>query len=79
MRRDSMGRPQTREVDMKKYLFIIALCSSLGACAASPGPQAGDNDLLSFSDLANEITVGFKDRSNTQAREAEIEGPLGTP
>ena len=79
MRRDLVGRPQTREVDMKKYLFIIALCYLLGACAASPGPQTGDNDLLSFSDLANEITVGFEDRSNTQAREAEIEGPLGTP
>jgi hypothetical protein len=74
-----MGRPQTREVNMKKCIFIIALCASLGACATTSGPQTGDKDLLSFSDLANEITVGFEDRNNTQAREAEIEGPLGTP
>jgi hypothetical protein len=57
----------------------MALCALLGACATPVGPQNGDTDLLSFSDLANEITVGFEDRSNTQAREAGIEGPLGTP
>jgi hypothetical protein len=64
---------------MKKCIFIIALCASLGACATQAGPQTDDNDLLSFTDLANEITVGFEIRSDIQARETEIEGPLGTP
>ena len=64
---------------MKNRIIIIALCATLGACATTSAPQSGDSDLLSFTDLANEITVGFEDRSNTQARTAEIEGPLGTP
>ena len=79
MRPDTEERLPTREVEMKKHIFIIALCFSLGACAGLPGAPAGDSDLLSYADLANEITVGFEARSAAQAREAEIEGPLGTP
>jgi hypothetical protein len=72
-------RLSTREVEMKKYLFIIVLCSALGACVSSPGARTGDSDLLSFTDLANEITVGFEERRVKPERQAEIEGPLGTP
>jgi hypothetical protein len=40
---------------------------------------ADEGSLLSFADLANEITVGFEEQSPAEILEAEIEGPLGTP
>jgi len=64
---------------MKKLIFIIGLCSALGACATPSGTRAGSGDLLSFAELANEITVGFEQRKPAPQREAEIEGPLGSP
>ena len=64
---------------MKKLMFIIVLSETLSACASPSGTLADEGSLLSFADLANEITVGFEERSPPEIREAEIEGPLGTP
>jgi hypothetical protein len=59
-------------------MFIMVLCFSLGACATSTGAQ-GEGDLLSWTDLASEITVGFEERAEKPPADIEIDGPLGTP
>ena len=64
---------------MRKVIFIMALCTSLGACATGSDARSGDGNLLSFDELANEITVGFEERSNAQVASTSVEGPLGTP
>lgn len=79
MRPATEERLATREVDMKKFIFIIILSAALSGCASPSGMLADEGSLLSFADLANEITVGFEEQSPAEILEAEIEGPLGTP
>jgi uncharacterized lipoprotein YajG len=73
------GECMAREVTMKNALFTIALCLFLGACSTQPQARHDGRTLLSFDDLANEITVGFKDIDETQAAVVHPELPLGTP
>jgi uncharacterized protein YcfL len=54
------GGLATKEVNMKKYIVIIMLILSLSACSMHNGRHADDHTLLSFSQLANEITVAFE-------------------
>ena len=69
---------------MKKSIFILMLCGLLGACANHvPSPQAG-NSLLSFDDIAAEITVTYESLEAPQsdtalaARSTPSNGP-GSP
>ena len=63
---------------MKKLLFIIVLATLQSGCASQSGhPVQGT--LLSFEDLASEITVGYEELSDGKASDRDIEGPLGTP
>jgi len=64
---------------MKNALFIIALYLFLGACSTQPQARHDGRTLLSFDDLANEITVAFEDIDETQAAMVQPESPLGTP
>ena len=48
---------------MKKSLFIICLCAFQAACATQPAEYSSGSALLSFNDLASEITVGYRDIS----------------
>ena len=73
------GERMTREVTMKSTLFIIALCLLLGACSTQPQARHDGRALLSFDDLANEITVAFENIDETQAAMVQPDSPLGTP
>ena len=73
------GERMTREVTMKSTLFIIALCLLLGACSTQPQAPHDGLTLLSFDDLANEITVAFENIDETQAAMVQPDSPLGTP
>jgi len=48
---------------VKKSLLIILLCALQGACASQSGVVSDTSALLSYSDLATEITVGYEDLS----------------
>ena len=51
------GKPETREVEMKKLFIFILLATIQPACSIqAPQPEA-QPALLSFADLAAEITV----------------------
>lgn len=52
--------PETREVEMKKSIFFILLASFLGACSTQLPVVSSTPALLSFNDLATEITVGYQ-------------------
>jgi hypothetical protein len=51
------GAQLTREVLMKKLFIIIGLASLQLACTTQPPQPAPQGALLSFNDLAGEITV----------------------
>jgi len=63
---------------MKNILSIIMLCVFQGACSTPAVVSHGSSSLLSFNDLANEITVAYEDMSTNQPA-ADDDGPLGTP
>jgi len=73
------GETANTEVAMKKSIFIMLLVALQAGCT-TPGP-ASDNDrvLLSFQELANEITVGSETREPIQANTIADDMPLGTP
>ncbi len=52
---------------MKKYILIICLCSLQVACSAQSVVADGRGSLLSYSDLANEISVAYRDISTGNA------------
>ena len=58
--RDTDVTRQTREVDMKKSFFLMLLAASLGACSIQQPVADQKPVLLSFTDLATEITVGYQ-------------------
>ena len=64
---------------MKKSLLIICLCVFQAACAAQPVGTDSGLSLLSFNDLANEITVGYRDISTERASGADNDEPADTP
>jgi hypothetical protein len=64
---------------MKNLLLIIALISTQCACAGQPQRAASADALLSFGDLANEITVGFEDFNAASRTNPEAELPIATP
>ena len=70
---------ETREVDMKTFFLIIALCVSQAACVSQSHVAREANVLLSFSDLANEITVGVETMDTTDADVLPNDMPMGTP
>ena len=45
---------------MKKLIVIIGLCALQGACASQQPAPADSRVLLSYQDLATEITVGLE-------------------
>ena len=69
----------TREVKMKKSLLIICLCAFQAACSSQPIVTTDGSALLSFSDLANEITVGYRDISRDIPTDQDDKETLGTP
>jgi hypothetical protein len=54
------GGRKTREVGMKKLIVIITLCALQAACAGQQPVPADDGVLLSYQELATEITVGLQ-------------------
>lgn len=64
---------------MKKSLFIICLCVFQAACATQPVATDGGSSLLSFNDLASEITVGYRDLSVETAPKAISDEGADTP
>mgnify|MGYP001814825900 FL=1 len=64
---------------MKKLLFIIVLAAFQSGCASQSGYPGRGGTLLSFEDLASEITVGYEVLADEKAPDTDIEGPLGTP
>jgi len=69
----------TREVIMKNLFLIISLCLLQCACASQSQPPEDSHALLSFSELANEITVGFEDGGSERVLTPAGDTPLGTP
>ena len=61
----------TREVIMKKLIVIITLCVLQAACAGQHPMPVEDGVLLSYQELATEITVGLEALSVD-----EIDGPI---
>jgi hypothetical protein len=73
------GDTANTEVAMKKSIFIMLLVASQAACT-TPGPASGnDGVLLSFQELANEITVGSENPEPIQVTASTDDMPLGTP
>jgi hypothetical protein len=56
---------------MKKLIVILALCALQAACAGRQPMPAEDSVLLSYQELATEITVGLEALSVD-----EIDGPI---
>jgi hypothetical protein len=64
---------------MKNLLLIIVLLSLQCACASQPQATGHAPVLLSFSELANEITVGFEDIGKHRRADRHANTALGTP
>lgn len=64
---------------MKNAFFIITLSVLQAACAGQAQVSGGAGALLSFAELANEITVGVEELGNERAVDAPGITPLGTP
>ena len=64
---------------MKNMFLIINLCLIQCACSSQPQPAEDGRALLSFSDLANEITVGFEDGDSKRVPTPDGDTPVGTP
>ena len=64
---------------MKKTIFIIVLSAFQAGCASQSGYSSGGGTLLSFEDLASEITVAHEELGDEKAPDTETEGPFGTP
>ena len=70
---------ETREVVMKKIMFIIGLCVLQCACAVQNPQPVNSESLLSFADLANEITVAYVDMSEVTEFDAIDIEPADSP
>jgi hypothetical protein len=64
---------------MKKLISIIALCAVQSACVSQAPASRGDGVLLSFADLASEITVGVETADTSESDQLPDDMPLGTP
>lgn len=64
---------------MKNLFLIINLCLLQCACVSQPQPTEDGRALLRFSDLANEITVGFQDGDSKRVPMQVGDTPAGTP
>jgi hypothetical protein len=64
---------------MKNLILIISLCFFQCACASQPQPTEDSRTLLRFSDLANEITVGFRDGDSKRVPTQVDDTPAGMP
>ena len=69
----------TREVEMKKSLLIILLCATQYGCSTQTGTLDTQNTLLSYNDLANEITVDYENVSGRSIDRRNDDEPLDTP
>lgn len=69
----------TREVEMKKSLLILLLCAVQGACASHPAVVDNENTLLSYAELANEITVGYENVAGRGIDRQTDDESLDTP
>ena len=56
---------------MKNFILIIALCIFQSACSTQPMVAEQPPSLLTFADLANEITVGYRDVSADAATDGD--------
>jgi hypothetical protein len=64
---------------MTKSILIIALCVLQGACAGHSGAPDDAKTLLSYTDLANEITVSHVNDSRPRADSQSDDEPFDTP
>jgi len=64
---------------VKKSLLIIMLCAMQGACASQSGVVSDANVLLSYTDLATEITIGYEDLAGARSRVPSDDEPVDTP
>lgn len=79
MRFDMDAESKTREVEMKKLLGIIMLSTFSGACSTQAPVVSTSRTLLTFDELATEITVGYEKVAASTAQEPDSDRPLGTP
>ena len=64
---------------MKKSFIIIVLSLLQGACSVHYGLQGDDHTLLSYTELATEITVGFEQLAVPQEGGNETNESLSSP
>ncbi len=64
---------------MKKSFLIILLCTIQTACATQAPFPRSDGVLLSFNDLASEITVDIETTDTPDKNRLPVDAPLGTP
>ena len=64
---------------MKKSIFIICLCFLQVACATAPATSLSGPALLSFHELADEISVSYRDLSDVQPADAVAREAFETP
>lgn len=64
---------------MKKHLFIIGLLLTQTACSTQAPVASEQRALLSFSDLATEITVGYEELEKNPTGHVDTFVPIGTP
>jgi hypothetical protein len=64
---------------MKKSFLIISLCIIQAACAGQAPFPRSDGVLLSFNDLASEITVDIETADTADKDRLPADAPLGTP
>ena len=55
------------------------LCVLQVACASQPAVVSNSGALLSYADLATEITVGYEDLANRKRSIEADDGPVDTP
>ena len=55
------------------------LCAMQGACASQSGVVSDANVLLSYTDLATEITIGYEDLAGARSRVPSDDEPVDTP
>ena len=69
----------TREVEMKKLIFFMCLSAIMTGCISQPSTPSNDDVLLSFDDLATEITVGLEAWDDVVADRRQTDTQMGTP
>ena len=63
---------------MKKCIFFMCLSVIMTGCASQPQAPVNDGALLSFEELATEITVGLEALDDVVADRRQADTQMGT-